>query len=46
LPSFHPGLCRSVVPTALIMRLNFDAVALTIVWHFKGIQGLNYFFYR
>ena len=28
LPSFHPGLCRSVVPTALIMRLDFDAVAL------------------
>ena len=28
LPSLHPGLCRSVVPTALIMRLNFDAVAL------------------
>ena len=28
LPSFHPGLCRSVVPMALIMRLNFDALAL------------------
>ena len=28
LPSFHPGLFRSVVPTALIIRLNFDAVAL------------------
>ena len=28
LPSFHPGLCRSVVPTALIMRLNFDALVL------------------
>ena len=28
LPSLHPGLCRSVVPTALIMRLNFDASAL------------------
>ena len=28
LPSFHPGLCRSVVPTALIMHLDFDAVAL------------------
>ena len=27
-PSFRPGLCRSGVPTALIMRLNFDAVAL------------------
>ena len=27
-PSFHPGLCRSIVPTALIMRLNFDAGAL------------------
>ena len=34
LPSFHPGLFRSVVPTALIIRLNFDAVALTtlIYW--------------
>ena len=28
LPSFHPGLCRSVVPMALIIRLNFDAVVL------------------
>ncbi len=28
LPSLHPGLFRSVVPTALIMRLDFDAVAL------------------
>ena len=28
LPSFHPGLCKCVVPTALIMRLDFDAVAL------------------
>ena len=28
LPSFHPGLCESVVPTALIMHLNFDAVTL------------------
>ena len=28
LPSFHPGLCRSVVPTALIMCLDFDALAL------------------
>ena len=28
LPSFHPGLCRSVVPMALVMRLDFDAVAL------------------
>ena len=27
--AIHPGLCRGVVPTALIMRLNFDAVALT-----------------
>ena len=28
LPSFHPGLCRSVVPTALVISLNFDALAL------------------
>ena len=28
LPSLHPGLCRSGVPTALIMHLDFDAVAL------------------
>ena len=30
LPSLHPGLCRSVVPTALIMRLSFDAVVLDV----------------
>ena len=28
LPSFHPGLCRSVVPTALVISLNFDTVTL------------------
>ena len=28
LPSFHPGLCRSIVPTALVISLNFDALAL------------------
>ena len=28
LPSFRPGFCRSGVSMALIMRLNFDAVAL------------------
>ena len=28
LPSFHPGLFRSVVPTALIMRLNYETIAL------------------
>ena len=28
LPSFHPGLCRSAVPTALVISLNFDALAL------------------
>ena len=28
MPSLHPGLCRGVVPTALIMHLTFDAVAL------------------
>ena len=28
LPSFHPGLCRGVVSTALTMHLNFDALAL------------------
>ena len=28
LPSFHPGLCRCIVPTALIMRLNSDAGVL------------------
>ena len=26
LPSLHPGLFRSVVPTALIMRLNYETV--------------------
>ena len=26
--SRHPGLCRSVVPTALAMRLDFDVLAL------------------
>ena len=30
LPSLHPGLCRSVVPTALIMLLDFNAVALGV----------------
>ena len=29
LPSFHPGLCRSAVPEALVISLNFDALALT-----------------
>ena len=28
LPSFHPGLCRSVVPTALKISLDFDELAL------------------
>ena len=37
---------KRIVPTALIIRLNFDAVALTIARHFKGIQGFNYFVYR
>ena len=31
LPSLHPGLCRSGVPTALIMRLDFDALALHLI---------------
>ena len=31
LPSFHPGLYRSVVPTALIMRLDFDTLALGLL---------------
>ena len=30
LPSFHPGLCRSVVPTALVISLNFDTVTLRL----------------
>ena len=28
LPSFHPGLCRNIVPMALIMRLDFDVLVL------------------
>ena len=28
LPSLHPGLSRSIVPTALVISLNFDATAL------------------
>ena len=28
LPSLHPGLCRSVVPTALVISLNVDTVTL------------------
>ena len=31
LPSFHPGLCWSVVPTALIIRLDFDTLALGLL---------------
>ena len=42
LPSFHPGLCRSIVPTALIMHLNFDALALllskAIICLLEGLQ--------
>ena len=30
-PICNPGLCRSVVPTALIIRLNFDAVVLGFI---------------
>ena len=41
-----PWAMKRIVPTALIIRLNFDAVALTIARHFKGIQGFNYFVYR
>ena len=37
--SRHPGLCRSVVPTALIMRLNFDAVALVALGCLKVLLG-------
>ena len=28
MPSLYPRLCRGVVPTALIMRLDFDVLAL------------------
>ena len=46
-PGFHIGLCPHFTQgfagvsclKALIIRLNFDAVALTIAPHFKGIQG-------
>ena len=31
LPSLPPGLCRGIVPTALIMCLNFDAVTFVSV---------------
>ena len=43
LPSFHPGLCRGVVPRALIMRLNFDAGCPVemLVWN----RGLVIMFY-
>ena len=37
-PEMKPWAMKSIVPMALIIRLNFDAVALTIAWHFKGIQ--------
>ena len=30
LPSLHPGLCRSVVPTALVISLNFDTITLRL----------------
>ena len=43
LPSFHPGLCRSVVPTVLIMRLDFDVVALshTLVELCRGRNNIH-----
>ena len=43
LPSFHPGLCRSVVPTALIMRLDFDALALPLQGSSTSPLSLYYF---
>ena len=48
LPSFYPGLCRGVVPTALIMRLNFDAVALAlggVQWKFIYLYCISYHMY-
>ena len=38
LPSFHPGLCRSIVPTALIMRLDFDALDLVLCNGFHEVK--------
>ena len=35
LPSFHPGLCRSVVPTALIMRPLHNTALATLLSTFR-----------
>ena len=52
LPSFHPGLCRSVVPTALKISLDFDELALDTFTasaskylnYTKRKQGLRFLF--
>ena len=41
LPSFHPGLCRSVVPTALRISLDFDTLALD-TFRASASKHLNY----
>ena len=42
LPSLHPGLCRNVVPTALIVSLNLDTLALERQAYQKRAAAKNF----
>ena len=42
LPSLHPGLCRNVVPTALIVNLNLDTLALERQAYQKRAAAKNF----